>query len=96
MAALAEKIWTVAVKYLLSTQIVRVQYEGRKRFFSVVSVSHDQISDISDNLGALSMSDVASLYVVDWDTAITIEDRTQASESSPSVVMGPLRVTSVI
>ena len=87
---------TVAIKYVLSTQIVRVQYEGRERFFSVISVSEatqgrrDQAPDISDSLGALSISDVPSLYIVDWDTAVTIEDRIQASEPKPSLVMGLL------
>ncbi|KAH9015299.1 AAA family ATPase [Lactarius hengduanensis] len=83
----------VAVKYVLSTQIVRVQYEGRERVFSVASVSEatqnrqDRASDVSDSLAALSMSDVPSLYIVDWDTTITIEDRIQASEPKPSLVM---------
>ncbi|KAI9452786.1 AAA family ATPase [Lactarius psammicola] len=82
----------VAVKYVLSTQIVRVQYEGRGRLFSVVSVSkttqgrRDRASDISDSLGALTMSDVPSLYIVDWDTTITIEDRAQALEPKPSLL----------
>ncbi len=90
---ITELIWTVAVKYVLSTQIARVQYEGTERFFSAVSVSEatqgrrDRASDISDSLGALTMSDVPSLYIVDWDTTITIEDKIQASEPDPSLVM---------
>ncbi|KAH8992566.1 AAA family ATPase [Lactarius hatsudake] len=82
----------VAVKYVLSTQIVRVQYEGRERVFSVTSVSEatqkrqDRASDVSDSLAALSMSDVPSLFIVDWDTTITIEDRIQASEHKPSLL----------
>ncbi|KAH9016927.1 P-loop containing nucleoside triphosphate hydrolase protein [Lactarius pseudohatsudake] len=82
----------VAVKYVLSTQIVRVQYEGRERVFSVASVSEatqnkqDRASDVSDSLAALSMSDVPSLYIVDWDTTITIEDRVQASEPKLSLL----------
>ncbi|KAH8984441.1 AAA family ATPase [Lactarius akahatsu] len=82
----------VAVKYVLSTQIVRVQYEGRERAFSVASVSEatqnrqDRASDVSDSFAALSMSDVPSLCIVDWDTTITIEDRIQASEPKPSLL----------
>ncbi|KAH9057499.1 AAA family ATPase [Lactarius vividus] len=83
----------VAIKYVLSTQIVRVQYEGRERVFSVASVPQATqnrqdiiVSDVSDSLAALSMSDVPSLYIVDWDTTITIEDRTQASEQKPSLL----------
>ncbi|KAI9430509.1 AAA family ATPase [Lactarius indigo] len=82
----------VAIKYVLSTQIVRVQYEGRMRVFSVVSVTgatqskQDMPSDVSDSLSALSMSDAPSLYIFDWDTAITIEDKIQASEPKPSLL----------
>ncbi|KAN0128871.1 P-loop containing nucleoside triphosphate hydrolase protein, partial [Lactarius tabidus] len=81
----------VAIKYVLSTQIVRVQYEGSERLFSVVSVSEeshhrrDQALDITDSLGALNLSDFPSLYIVDWETTITIEDRAQASEQKPSL-----------
>jgi len=93
---ITELIWTVAIKHVLSTQIVPVQYESRQRFFSIVSISEtsqrglDQATDISDNLRALKMSDAPSLYIVDWDTTITIEDRVQASEPDPSLVMGHL------
>lgn len=93
---ITELIWTVAIKHVLSTQIVRVQYEGRVRFFSVVSVSEatqgrrNQASDVSDSLGALNISDVPSLCIVDWDTTITIEDIVRASEPKPSLVMGLL------
>jgi hypothetical protein len=91
-----ELIWTVAIKYVLSTQIVRVKYDGRERFFSIISVSEtsqarrDRASDISDSLAALHMSDVPSLYIVDWDTTITIEDSIHASEPKLSLVMGLL------
>lgn len=86
----------MAIKYVLSTQIVRVEYEGKERSFSVVSVTEetqrrrDQASDISDSLRALNLSDVPSLYILDWETTITIEDRAQASEQKPSLVMEPL------
>lgn len=99
LITITELIWTVAIKYVLSTQIVRVEYEGKERFFSVVSVSgetqrrRDQASDISDSLCALNISDVPSLYIVNWETIVTIEDRTQAPEQKPSLVMEVLPST---
>ena len=99
LITITELIWTVAIKYVLSTQIVRVEYEGKERFFSVVSVSgetqrrRDQASDISDSLCALNISDVPSLYIVNWETIVTIEDRTQAPEQKPSLVMEALPST---
>ena len=74
---------TVVLKYVLSTQVVQVQYEGRMRLFSVATIStrrqntKDPDSDISENLGALTMNTIASLYIVDWDTAVAIEDNVQ-------------------
>ena len=96
LITITELVWTVAIKHVLSTQIVPVRYESRERFFSIVSISEtsqrrlNQKADISDNLRALKMSDTPSLYIVDWDTTITIEDRVQASEPDPSLVMGHL------
>ncbi|KAF8491156.1 AAA family ATPase [Russula emetica] len=77
----------VDLKYVLSTQVVQVQYEGRMRLFSVATVStrkqntRDPDSDISESLGALTMNVIARLYIVDWDTAVAIEDNVQAPAS---------------
>ena len=78
---------TVDLKYVLSTQVVQVQYEGRMRLFSVVTVStrkrniSDPDSDISEGLGTLTVNIIALLYIVDWDTAVTIGDNVQAPAS---------------
>jgi hypothetical protein len=80
---------TVDLKYVLSTQVVRVQYEGRTHLFSVSAVStrtlnaRDPESNISESLGALSVNDAARLYIVDWDTTVAIEDNVQVLESKP-------------
>jgi AAA family ATPase len=71
---------TVDLKYVLSTQVVQIQYEGRMHVFSVSTVS-TRTPDISESFGALSMSDAARLYIVDWDTVVAIEDNVQAPES---------------
>jgi hypothetical protein len=77
---------TVDLKYVLSTQVVQVQYEGRMRLFSVATVSTkrntgDPDSDIMESLGTLTMNVIPRLYIVDWDTAIAIEDNVQAPAS---------------
>jgi hypothetical protein len=78
---------TVDLKYVLSTQVVQVQYEGRIRLFSVDTVStrkqntKDPDSDISNTLGALTINVIPRLYIVDWDTTIEIENNAQAPAS---------------
>ena len=77
---------TVDLKYVLSTQVVQVQYEGRMRLFSVATVSTkrntgDPDSDISESLGVLTLNVFARLYIVDWDTAIAIGDNVQPPAS---------------
>ncbi len=77
---------TVDLKYVLSTQVVQVQYEGRMRLFSVATVSTKRNtrgpdSDITESLGTLTMNVIPHLYIVDWDTAIAIEDNVQAPAS---------------
>jgi hypothetical protein len=82
----------VDLKYVLSTQVVQVQYEGRMRLFSVSAVStrkqntRDPDSDISESFGALTMNVIARLYIVDWDTAIAIEDNVHAPASKSLTV----------
>jgi hypothetical protein len=81
----------VDLKYVLSTQIVQIQYEGRTHLFSVADVltttrnAGDPKSDISESFGTLNMNDAARLYIVDWDSAVAIEDNVQVPESKPSV-----------
>lgn len=78
--------------YILSAQVVEIQYEGIRRYFSVVSVSRragnsrNSASDISGCLSTLTINDVSSLYIVDWDTTIALEDKIQVSGSNPSEV----------
>lgn len=62
------------------------------RLFSVATVSareqntRDPDSDISESLDALTMNVIARLYIVDWDTAIAIEDTVQAPASKSLTV----------
>ena len=82
---------TVDLKYVLSTQVIQIQYESRKHFFSVAAVktrtrnaTHQQ--NMSESLGALSVVDPTHIYMVDWDTSITLEDDMQVSEPKPQTV----------
>jgi hypothetical protein len=83
---------TVNLKYVLSTQVVQIQYESRTHFFSVAAVKpktrnaiHPQ-QNISESFEALSVHDPTLIYMVDWDTSITIEDNIQASGPKPRTV----------
>ncbi len=93
---------TVDLKYVLSTQVVRIEYEGRMHLFSVTTVSTKKQnartpdSDISESLGTLSMNDIARLYIVDWDTAVAIEDNVQVPESKSSSVNDLLSLHSLL
>lgn len=78
---------TVDLKYVLSTQIVQIQYEGKTHVFSVATVltstrnAGDTKSDVSESFAALNMNDTVRLFIVDWDTAVAIEDDVQIPES---------------
>jgi hypothetical protein len=83
----------VDLKYVLSTQVVEIPYEGISRRFSVSSVSstagnakHTTTSNVSESLSTLKIIDVPSLYIVDWDTTVAIEEHIQAPESKLSEV----------
>jgi len=82
----------VDLKYVLSTQVIQIQYESRKRFFSVATVStrtpnaSDSGAKLSERLGALSMDDDTHIYIIDWDTTVTIEDSVQVPEPKPQAV----------
>ncbi|KAI0247471.1 AAA family ATPase [Lactifluus subvellereus] len=83
----------VDLMYVLSTQVVEIQYEGIRRYFSVVSVSRragnsrDTPPDISESLSTLTISDVSSLYIVDWDTTIGVgvSEQPQGNDAYTSV-----------
>jgi hypothetical protein len=80
---------TVDLKYVLSTQVVQIQYDGTTHIFSVTNVStrirnaREPESNIEEKLGSLSMNDATRLYIVDWDTTVAIEDNVQVPESNP-------------
>jgi AAA family ATPase len=77
----------VDLKYLLSTQVIQIQYESRKRLFSVGTVetrtpnNRDPFSTISESLSALSVDDAIHIYIVDWDTTVAIEDNDNSQVS---------------
>ncbi|KAI9512111.1 AAA family ATPase [Russula earlei] len=84
----------VNLKYMLSTQVIQVHYERRRRLFAVATVSTrarsggDPESSISETFDALSVNDATRLYIVDWDTAIAMEEHAQVSNSKPLLDVG--------
>jgi hypothetical protein len=82
----------VDLKYVLSTQVVQIQYESRMHLFSLGMVTtrtrndRGPDSNISESLGALNMDDATHIYIVDWDTTVTVEDNAQVSEPKPKTV----------
>jgi len=70
--------FTVNLKYILSTQIVEVPYEGEVRKFSVESVSAHHsaltgsVSTITRDLNSLAIQVNPTLWTVGWDTVISI------------------------
>jgi AAA family ATPase len=80
-------------KYVLSNQVIQIQYESKKRFFSVATVSTrirnagDPDAKISERLGSLSMDDdTIHIHIVDWDTTVAIEDNVQVPEPKQQTV----------
>jgi AAA family ATPase len=70
----------VDLKYLTSTQIVEVVYEGRTRQFSLISVSPrrygegDAVGDVTFDLHSLSVDSHLQIWIVGWDLAVYVID----------------------
>ncbi|PCH40447.1 AAA family ATPase [Wolfiporia cocos MD-104 SS10] len=79
----------VDLKYLTPTQTLDVVYEGQGRRFCVTAVSANQEiedtsgSDLARSLEALSLHASPKLWVVDWDTAVFI-DQKQDEDAVPN------------
>lgn len=68
------------LKYLVSSQVVDVQYEGHTRRFAVSSISGQKkaagysVSELADQFDNLTVGTEPSLWVVGWDTTVVVED----------------------
>jgi AAA family ATPase len=68
----------VNLKYILSTQIIEVPYEGEIRRFSIESVSAHHsvpsapVSTITRDLNSLAIQVRPSLWTAGWDTVVLI------------------------
>lgn len=75
---LTHGFFIVNLKYIISTQIVEVPYEGEVRRFSIESVSahhsapSGSVSTITRDLNSLAIQVKPSLWTVGWDTIISI------------------------
>ncbi|KAI0028842.1 AAA family ATPase [Vararia minispora EC-137] len=67
-------------KYVTPSQIIAIEFEGRSRCFSVISVSirilnGDKIPELlSQDMSNLRVHALPSLCLIDWDTTVSIED----------------------
>ncbi|KAG2359694.1 P-loop containing nucleoside triphosphate hydrolase protein [Suillus spraguei] len=70
--------YLISLKYILSTQIIEVPYQGEIRIFSVDSVSahhsasSDSVNTITRDLGLLATEVRPSLWTAGWETTVSI------------------------
>jgi len=75
---LTRVFFIVNLKYILSTQIIEVPYEGEVRKFSIESVlAHPSapsgsVNAISRDLNSLAIQVRPSLWTAGWDTVVSI------------------------
>ncbi|TFK38925.1 P-loop containing nucleoside triphosphate hydrolase protein [Crucibulum laeve] len=68
----------VDFKYVTNSQILEIQYEGKTRRFSVVSIAKKGVpakeieDDLARGLNALSMSPQSQLWSVNWDLTVSV------------------------
>lgn len=78
---LAGYFCTVDLKYITCAQILEVIYEGRRRRFSVDSISSqlpsgkEQLDGLVRGLGSLSVASSTKLWTVGWDCTVSILDK---------------------
>lgn len=88
----------VDLKYLTPTQTVEVVYEGRRRQFTVSSVSSQSsradnkgIADLTETLQSLSIDSPTQLWTVGWDTTVIVDEpkgkvvRSKSTSHKPEV-----------
>jgi hypothetical protein len=68
----------VDLKYITSAQIFEVSFEGRIRRFGVDTISshqfkNDSADGLADDLQVLSVESSPELWIVGWDTSITVK-----------------------
>ncbi|KAI0317871.1 AAA family ATPase [Amylostereum chailletii] len=79
----------IDLKYISSTQIVQVEYEGQDRYFSVVSWTSPKskgehsVDELTKSLDSLDVNPLPPLCTVGWDSAIILEDSTKIMDPSP-------------
>ncbi|KAF5374178.1 hypothetical protein D9615_008879 [Tricholomella constricta] len=79
----------VDLNYITCTQILELTYEGRKRRFSVSSISTQQSErerhedELTHDLESLSIASQSKLWVVGWDSTVLLSG-TEAHERPPA------------
>ncbi|KZT22814.1 AAA-domain-containing protein [Neolentinus lepideus HHB14362 ss-1] len=81
----------VDLKFLTPTQTVEVVYEGRRRTFTVLSVSaqsrcvSDDSTALAEDLQSLSIHSPTRLWTVGWDTTVIIDEPRSKEPQKASV-----------
>lgn len=82
----------MAVKYVTPTQTLEVTYEGQRRRFSLCHVSTQNhaasghIEDLAADLETLSLRTRAQLWIVGWDTEISLVDAARTDPDPTSAI----------
>lgn len=92
----------VDLKYLTSTQVIEVVYEGKTRRFELHSVS-TQHSDAPDSVAALAadldnlgLHSTPQLWTVGWDSFVTVVDNgKEPTEEKVKVALWPSNATNL-
>ncbi|KAG6917166.1 hypothetical protein DXG01_003602 [Tephrocybe rancida] len=80
--------YLVDLKYITCSQVLEVNYEDRKRQFSVISISTNRSEpvpeeDLAHDLNNLSIDSKSNLWAVSWDSTVSLygTDTHEASSS---------------
>ncbi|TFK48824.1 AAA-domain-containing protein [Heliocybe sulcata] len=81
----------VDLKFLTATQMVEVVYEGRRRLFTVTSVScqssrhRGDPAGLAEDFQSLEINSAAQLWTVGWDTVVAIDEPKKPSKKPQKV-----------
>lgn len=84
----------VDLKYLTSTQVIEVVYEGKTRRFELRSVSTqhsdapDSVTALAADLGNLGLHPAPQFWTVGWDSFVTVVDNSkEPTEEKVKIVL---------
>lgn len=84
---------TVDLKYITCAQILEVAYEGRRRRFSIISISsqrsptEEQFDEFTHEFESLSVASSVTLWKVGWDCTVSTVDKIDDQATTPYKVL---------